>query len=192
MPWRWLSKDRAMGSYKREKELKALRLSQGMCQVCGTAPHRPQKKTCIFCAMHASGRGSPFEQRQLSKGFCRKCGKLPHARNKTMCDSCLEKCRFRALRYYRAKKIPALSKVLDHYGRRCACCGETEPLFLTIDHMNNDGASHRKVVGSAYIAQWLVENEFPEGFQLLCFNCNCGRQRNGGVCPHHGKENKHG
>lgn len=23
-------------------------------------------------------------------------------------------------------------------------------------------------------------------YQLLCFNCNCGRHRNGGVCPHKG------
>lgn len=50
--------------------------------------------------------------------------------------------------------------------------------------MNNDGAHHRKVVGPAYMAEWFVDNEFPDGFQILCFNCNCGRHRNGDVCPH--------
>ena len=26
--------------------------------------------------------------------------------------------------------------------------------------------------------------DFPEGFQILCFNCNAGKHRNGGRCPH--------
>lgn len=24
----------------------------------------------------------------------------------------------------------------------------------------------------------------PEGFQTLCYNCNIGKHRNGGICPH--------
>lgn len=32
--------------------------------------------------------------------------------------------------------------------------------------------------------RWAILNGFPDELQLLCFNCNCGRQRNGGVCPH--------
>ena len=34
---------------------------------------------------------------------------------------------------------------------------------------------------------WLKNNNFPEGFQVLCFNCNCGKARNKGICPHSGK-----
>lgn len=30
-------------------------------------------------------------------------------------------------------------KCFDQYGAICACCGETEILFLTFDHINNDG-----------------------------------------------------
>ena len=26
--------------------------------------------------------------------------------------------------------------------------------------------------------------EFRRRFQILCYNCNLGRSRNGGVCPH--------
>jgi hypothetical protein len=82
--------------------------------------------------------------------------------------------------------------VFDHYGWQCECCGETEPKFLTIDHINNDGAEHRKQIRSAVsLYRWLCMNGFPEGFQTLCYNCNCGRARNGGVCPHqsHGRLN---
>lgn len=33
--------------------------------------------------------------------------------------------------------------------------------------------------------RWLMKNKYPSGFQVLCWNCNMGKQINGGVCPHH-------
>jgi|SRR3990170_2753454 len=75
----------------------------------------------------------------------------------------------------------------DHYGRQCACCGETELLFLTFDHINGGGRRHSLKVG--YIPRWLVSQGFPDGFQVLCMNCNLGRSINGGVCPHQEKDN---
>jgi predicted nucleic acid-binding Zn-ribbon protein len=73
-------------------------------------------------------------------------------------------------------------------GKKCACCGEDNPLFLTIDHINNDGADMRNngVHGRSGTAfyQWLRKSGFPSGFQVLCYNCNLGKHRNGGVCPH--------
>lgn len=74
----------------------------------------------------------------------------------------------------------------QHYGAQCVCCGESREKFLTIDHINNDGAEHRKSIGQggSRLYKWLIDNNFPDTFQLLCFNCNCGRYRNGGICPH--------
>lgn len=79
-------------------------------------------------------------------------------------------------------------------GYVCACCGEKEPAFLTIDHINNDGAAHRREVvglgrgGGKKIYSWLIANNFPSGFQILCMNCNWGKARNNGVCPHKASE----
>lgn len=87
-----------------------------------------------------------------------------------------------------------LAIVLDHYGGKCACCGEANPGFLTIDHVNNDGWSRRKEHGLGIsLYRWLIKNNFPEDFQVLCYNCNFGKNRNGGVCPHqsHGRLNDH-
>ena len=78
----------------------------------------------------------------------------------------------------RAKK-----EVFDYYGRECACCGEKEMMFLTIDHINGGGTKHRKKMGEK-ITTWLLRNNFPDGFQTLCFNCNWGKHINGGICPH--------
>ncbi len=72
-------------------------------------------------------------------------------------------------------------------GYRCNCCGETERAFLSIDHVNNDGAEHRRQAGIStgeQLHRWLKRNGFPEGFQILCMNCQWGKRNNKGVCPH--------
>jgi len=70
-------------------------------------------------------------------------------------------------------------------GYVCSCCGETNEKFLTLDHINRDGAEMRKVHGDGYqFHLWLVRNNFPPVIQVMCYNCNLGRERNGGVCPH--------
>jgi len=74
-------------------------------------------------------------------------------------------------------------KILELYGHRCACCGETEPIFLTLDHINNDGSKERKMgARTSYIQA--IKNYDPTRYQILCYNCNMGRARNKGVCPH--------
>lgn len=78
-------------------------------------------------------------------------------------------------------------EVYAAYGGKCACCGEATEAFLSIDHVNNDGAKMRRAGihrAGAQFYQWLRLQGFPEGFQLLCMNCNVGKHRNGGVCPH--------
>lgn len=72
-------------------------------------------------------------------------------------------------------------------GPKCACCGETEYRFLTIDHVNDNGAHHRRSItgcngGALYT--WLRARRFPPGYAVLCYNCNCGRALNNGICPH--------
>ncbi len=59
-------------------------------------------------------------------------------------------------------------------------------MFLCVDHVNNDGAEHRKKTGSSgsQICVWLVNEGFPDGFQILCYNCNFAKHLNGGTCPH--------
>lgn len=91
----------------------------------------------------------------------------------------------------RSKRARIKEAVFAAYGGyRCACCGETEKAFLTLDHIANDGASNRrKIAGKRHAAgyttyDWLVKNGFPAGYQVLCMNCNFGKRMNAGVCPH--------
>lgn len=77
-------------------------------------------------------------------------------------------------------------QVIEAYGGKCVCCGESEPKFLSIDHVNGGGCRHREEIGDGgqKIARFLKKNGYPkDGFQLLCFNCNCAKGFFG-VCPH--------
>lgn len=88
--------------------------------------------------------------------------------------------------YRRKYNLKSKIKVLSHYSGnppKCACCGETEICFLSIDHINGGGNKERKQIkGNFYL--WFINNNFPEGYQVLCMNCQFGRKCNKGICPH--------
>lgn len=79
-------------------------------------------------------------------------------------------------------------------GTICACCGETEPMFLSIDHVDNNQNEYAKLTMGGHphnglrLWKWLHDNAYPPGFQVLCHNCNQGKRINGGVCPHQVKK----
>ena len=97
-------------------------------------------------------------------------------------------CRICWGKHYAEYRRVTREKVFDHYGRVCACCGELDDRFLTIDHVNGNGNAHRKSIspknkGGYAIYTWFVANDFPSGFQTLCWNCNLGKYHYG-ICPH--------
>jgi len=71
------------------------------------------------------------------------------------------------------------------YGGHCACprCPETNPAFLTLEHVNRDGKTHRAKVGSHTYADLRRRGWPKEGYALLCWNCNA-MTRFGRTCPH--------
>ncbi len=77
--------------------------------------------------------------------------------------------------------------VLEHYSGgepHCACCGETEFVFLALDHINDDGYLERSQAGYSRAGFWsgLIRRGFPSGYQVLCHNCNWAKSHGG--CPH--------
>jgi hypothetical protein len=93
----------------------------------------------------------------------------------------------------KAVRARTRDKVFMAYGGyRCVCCGETEPLFLTLDHINNDGGEFRKrelgkrTMAGYHTYRWLLRNGCPPVVQVLCMNCQHGKLMNNGICPHQG------
>lgn len=79
------------------------------------------------------------------------------------------------------------AEMIAAFGSYCTCCGEREPKFLELDHIASDGADHRRKIGRGAYRTYCVAKKdgWPKGqYRLLCSNCNQGRARNGGVCPH--------
>ncbi len=89
----------------------------------------------------------------------------------------------------KAKRRVLKQQILDAYGSVCACCGEVQFEFLTLDHIHGDGAAHRKELRmdgggrSDILYKHLIEAGFPEGYRILCFNCNSALGFYG-YCPH--------
>ena len=81
-----------------------------------------------------------------------------------------KKYRYDALMYYSNGKL------------KCDCCGENIYEFLAIDHIKGGGNKHRKKM-TEMIYTFLRRNNYPDGYRVLCHNCN---QAIGyyGKCPH--------
>ncbi len=82
-------------------------------------------------------------------------------------------------------------EVFSHYcggEPHCQCpgCHTTFIEFLQLDHVAGDGAAHRKAnslgTGGPRLWRWVRDNGYPEGFQVLCRNCN-GAKFTRAACP---------
>lgn len=143
----------------------------------------PGRRRCGDCIEARARDTITRNERRRALGLCRHCGRTPEP-GQSKCEPCREVGRA-SLRRIKARIISA-------YGGRCECCGETEHAFLTIDHINNDGARHRQEIKTTRLYVWLERHGYPkDGFRLLCFNCNCGRRVNGGICPHAANPTQH-
>lgn len=95
--------------------------------------------------------------------------------------------------YEKNRQLKLKNEVFNAYGGfMCNCCDETIKEFLSLDHINNNGAEERKKnlggqnQSGTKFYRWLKQNKFPrkEDYQILCMNCNTGKRLNSGVCPH--------
>lgn len=78
-------------------------------------------------------------------------------------------------------------EILSHYSHgtpKCECCGESIIEFLALDHINGGGEKERKKIGNSYrLYAYLKRNNFPDGYRVLCHNCNQATSW-GRICPH--------
>ena len=78
-------------------------------------------------------------------------------------------------------------EVIEGYGGCCACCGERELAFLTIDHVNGGGGgTQERRTKAGHTLYTRLRATLPEqlpGYRVLCWNCNAATHFQG-VCPH--------
>ena len=165
------------------------------CIICGKKfiAYREDRQKCGTSSCYANKR---FRER-IAAGQCKWCAApIADDRKVRTCD----RCKQRAADYAREHSRKVKLEVIAAYGYKCVCCGESEPKFLSIDHIFNDGAEHRRqlveqgvlkkapyghiMYGSDKMYRWLKRQGYPKDrFQLLCYNCNCAKGF-WGKCPH--------
>lgn len=147
-----------------------------------TAENHLGLRQCRYCTSILPLEQFPFSHK-TKQWRRRECADCCDTRVKGWLTNNRERHLTNCGRYYHRLR----DRVLAGYGGRCACCGISEPDFLTVDHVNQDGAARRKSKehsGGFVLFKWIIANGFPSSLRLLCANCNMGRERHGGVCPH--------
>ena len=154
------------------------------------------QKTCSACK-----RSKDISEFYLTRGSLRpssKCKQCSIAYSKAYARAHPEKiaARLPALRRQkrnyqnRTNKLRKLT-VLTHYARgkpECECCHESHIEFLCLDHINGGGGKQRKELAKSQrnIYWWVTVNSYPDGFRVLCHNCNMSLGFFG-YCPHQKK-----
>lgn len=138
---------------------------------------------------------------RISRGVCVHCNKEAPSIGKRSC----EKCASKRNSVLRESNLRLKLEVFEAYGGAiCSCpnCPErSNPRieFLTLNHIGGGGTKHRKDIGGKRAVgggvslagtetyRWVRKNNFPTGFNILCWNCQWGIHINKGRCPHLGE-----
>lgn len=136
-------------------------------------------------------RSTDYGRNHNNLGLCRSCNRPLADGSKIFCEYHREINRIKARVKERRLGLQMKKQCFSHYGNKCYCCGEKIIEFLTIEHIGGNGNVHRKKlfkhnVGGVHMYRWLRKNNFPNGYTILCMNCNWAT-RLGNICPH--KEN---
>ena len=152
------------------------------CELCGIKPRLKKRDRCEDCDPWCRQCGA--EERRGGSRYCHTC---QAARRREWYQNDPDN-RARRLASNTAGNIALRNEVYAAYGNKCLCCGESEPLFLTIDHIDGTGADHRRATGrygGITFYRYLRDIGCPrDNYRLMCWNCNSGRERNNGICPH--------
>jgi hypothetical protein len=143
--------------------------------------YRPTCKPCKNIQRRAWYRSNPEKARAYQVRSYSKHADKFRAASKERRRQKPEECRAYTKAWYAALK----AEMFSAYGNRCACCGETERRFLTLEHSRRDGGEHRrKLGGQSQIYSDLKRQGWPtDGYELLCWNCQMAT-RYGEPCPH--------
>jgi len=160
------------------------------------------RNTCKGCRKKAV---AARREKLKSEGRCIEC-RSPLKGGGTLCLGCKKihldrhhanKERYGATSKKRRRELK-LAALMAYGGPSCACCKEEHLEFLTIDHIEKNGAEHRREMlkekgwkgdergmSGSHTYLWLKQNNYPPGFRVLCFNCNFSLGHFG-YCPHGG------
>lgn len=148
--------------------------SNKQCGECYRRELDERAKHCRVCGVGLTS-DNVYKTKQWRNNTCKQCQKDYHSN------------RYRNGFGERQKqeRQELKARVINHYGGACACCRESNLIFLAIDHIDGGGNKHKRKIGGLghTLYSWLEDHNYPSGFQVLCHNCNYAKHHYG-VCPH--------
>ena len=94
------------------------------------------------------------ENRQRHERLCKICSKKRH-----------QKIKIQVFQYYCQGEPKCMNP-------ECGVPGSMKDIrALTIDHIHGGGHQHRLLIKNRGMYEWLIRNDFPPGYQVLCMNC---------------------
>ena len=165
------------------------------CRICGNIFFGKGKSCTLECRKkyYHNYIKSRYIKKEGKLAPCLICSKPFHKKgNKKTCSEECRKKHSRKVNNERLKKTAReyYMKCLLHYTRgqlKCACCGNTNLEFLTLDHIKPCLKGKRR--GRGKLHRMLVKTNFPDGFQVLCLACNwLKRRRKEKLCYAHHPE----
>jgi len=168
-----------------------------VCRFCGQVyltEYRLRNKS-VVCSLKCRNE----EHRIRQKDWCRQQGlnEDPKITRKKWVEKNKEKLKI-WWREYREKNRAKMNiqnalerdrvkkEVFSHYATRgeivCAICGFADFDCLQIDHILDNGADDRRnnlgdrTSAGTVFYRFLRKNNYPQGYQLLCANCNCKKE----------------
>ncbi len=150
------------------------RKKKGLCNRCQKVS--TNNKYCDECKVKIENSIIDITEEKI----CRSCSNIAELNN-TQCTI----CKNRDSEYRKRKRQEQKKDVFNHYGGcKCNYCQISDLRVLTIDHLNNDGAAHRKRLKTSKMLYSDIQRRgYPPEYQVLCFNCNSLKHINGGVHP---------
>jgi len=149
------------------------RKDAGKCVKCGVREPREGTFTCVDCSIKVDKRKAALMEKAKANDLCVDCCKAKREDGIVRCTACADKLCRRDIDI----RIRSKTHVLEQYGgARCNSCGEADLRCLSLDHVNDDGAAHRRKLGISAGLQfyaWLRKNGYPNDppLQVLCMNC---------------------
>lgn len=146
---------------------------------------------CQICGIELTNENWYISLQVNRSCICKKCSSIKNKRYREEHTIELKQKREKNKERTNTQQRNRRLKIIKYYSNdtmQCNCCGEKEIKFLQIDHIDCGHAMHGKnkrpnnFTGPGLYG-WLIKNDFPNGYQILCANCNFAKGMYG-ICPH--------
>lgn len=168
--------------HRRNKRRRIFNALGDVCSCCG------ESRKELLAIDHINGGGKQHRKQRNQQVYSDVLKSLQDYQ--LLCHNCnMSKSIHKECAHNCLPEIGTLKRtILNHYGDNCDCCGETNPSFLCLDHIDGGGNVERretKLEGTRFY-YYLMKNDFPrkDELRILCYNCNQSLSVYG-YCPHH-------